>query len=362
MRIRRSFAALSAALLATGAVLAGPALTQSAGAAPPTASYSWEITPTGSTDQFRGLAAVSRDVAWVSGESGTVLRTTDGGATWQDVSPPAAPGLALRDIEAFDAQRASVLSIGTGEDSRIYTTTDGGATWTEAFRNTDPAAFYDCMAFRPNGDGLAMSDPVDGYFQIARTTDYGQSWTVLGNEGMPEALPGEFGFAASGTCIISGVGQRYWFATGGVETPRIFASRDGGDTWSVMETPLRGGPSAGIYSVDFRDARRGVVVGGDFLEPDNGADASAYTTDGGTTWTVSDEPVDGYRSGVSFIRGTARTVIAVGPTGSDVSFDSGNTWTHFDDDWYDGIQCARDGACWASGTDGRVAVLVSQKA
>ena len=40
---------------------------------------SWRITPTGSTDQFRGLAAVSAEVAWVSGEHGTVLRTTDGG-------------------------------------------------------------------------------------------------------------------------------------------------------------------------------------------------------------------------------------------------------------------------------------------
>src|SRR3954471_14512489 len=82
-----------------------------AGAGEPDSSVSWRITPTGSSDQFRGLAAVSAQVAWVSGEKGTVLRTTDGGATWADVSPPEAAGLALRDIEAFDAKHAVTLSI-----------------------------------------------------------------------------------------------------------------------------------------------------------------------------------------------------------------------------------------------------------
>lgn len=42
-----------------------------------------------------------------------------------------------------------MLAIGPGQDSRIYRSTDGGATWAEAFRNTDEAAFYDCMAFYP---------------------------------------------------------------------------------------------------------------------------------------------------------------------------------------------------------------------
>ena len=61
---------------------------------------------------------------------------------------------------------------------------------------------------------------------------------------------------------------------------------------------------------------------------------------------------------MAFLPGDASTVVAVGPTGSDVSTDGGNSWTTFDDDRYDGIQCARDGSCWGSGTEGRVARLV----
>src|ERR1700742_3013443 len=105
----------------------------------------WQPVPTGSTQQFRGLDAVSKRVAWVGGSAGEVLRTTDGGRSWQDVSPPGSEGLLFRDVEAHSAYRASVLSIGEGDASRIYTTFDGGRTWKTAFVNDDPLAFYDCM-------------------------------------------------------------------------------------------------------------------------------------------------------------------------------------------------------------------------
>lgn len=380
MLTRHAFVALASSIL-LGAGLSAGALTAEAapsgnspGAAPSTASsaasstassaapsnhggsYHWRVVPTGSTDEFRGLAAVDAHTAWVSGEHGTVLRTTDAGQTWQDLSPAAAAGLALRDIEAFSKDHAVTLSIGPGGDSRIYSTTNGGQSWQETFRNTDPAAFYDCMAFSKNGTGLAMSDPVDGYFRLARSTDSGRTWQPMSTAGMPKAGTNEFAFAASGTCIVSGPGQRFWFATGG-DQPRVFSSTDGGRHWSAQAVPIRSGDAAGVYSIAFRDARHGVIVGGDYTDDTNGADAAAWTGDGGRTWQASARQVDGYRSGVAFVPRTARGVIAVGPTGSDASNDGGRTWTHFDDERYDGVQCVHDGACWASGTDGRVSLL-----
>jgi photosystem II stability/assembly factor-like uncharacterized protein len=94
----------------------------------------WVPVPTGSTQQFRGLDAVDRRTAWVGGSDGQVLRTTDGGRSWQDVSPPGSTGLRFRDVEAQDARRASVLAIGPGEASRIYTTADGGRSWNARLR------------------------------------------------------------------------------------------------------------------------------------------------------------------------------------------------------------------------------------
>jgi photosystem II stability/assembly factor-like uncharacterized protein len=326
--------------------------------APKVPAVSWHVTSTGSDDQFRGLAAVNRRVAWVSGESGTVLRTTDRGATWKDVSPPAAAGLPLRDIEAWNRSSAVVLSIGTGGDSRIYSTTDGGATWQERFRNHNAKAFYDCIAFSGHGRGLAMSDPVNGHFRIAVSTNYGRSWHVRSTRGMPRAVDGEFGFAASGTCIVWIRKASFAFVTGGVERPRVFRTHDGGRSWNATATALRGGPSAGIYSVDFRTAARAVAVGGDYTHPDNGRRASAYLHHSRRAWTLSSRYVHGYRSGVAFVHGRRSAVIAVGPTGSDISRDAGRTWRSFDRAWYDGVQCTNGGACWASGTDGRVARLM----
>ncbi|HCA84486.1 MAG TPA: oxidoreductase, partial [Streptomyces sp.] len=174
----------------------------------------WQLTPTGTEARFRGLAAVSRDTAWAAGSGGTVLRTTDGGRNWRDVSPPGAAGLEFRDVEAFGARRAVVLAIGEGEASRVLRTDDGGASWTETFRNTDPRAFYDCMAFFGNRHGLAMSDPVDGRFRILATRDGGSTWRLLPTDGMPVAQPGEAGFAASGQCLVTAGPRDVWLATG----------------------------------------------------------------------------------------------------------------------------------------------------
>ena len=111
-------------------------------------SYSWDLKPTGTTARLRGVSAISEKTAWTSGSLGTVLRTVNGGSTWQNVSPPGTATLQFRDIEAFDADRAVILSIGNGTDSRIYITSDAGQHWTLTFTNTDPEAFYDCASPR----------------------------------------------------------------------------------------------------------------------------------------------------------------------------------------------------------------------
>jgi photosystem II stability/assembly factor-like uncharacterized protein len=325
-------------------------------------SYEWELKPTGSASQFRGLATISADVAWVAGSQGQVLLTTDGGKKWQNVSPPGAGDMLFRDIEAFDAKRAVVLAIGNGEASRIYRTVDGGKTWAESFRNTDPIAFYDCLDFNDSRSGLALSDPVDGKFRIAATSDGGKSWKVQPTTGMPAALPGEFAFAASGTCLVAGPGRTAWFATGGGDRPRVFRTSDGGQHWKVADSPMASGEAAGIFSLAFRGPLLGVAVGGDFLKPTKAVNAASVTDDGGRTWKLvaADKAPKGYRSGSAFVPGTFGTVIAVGPSGSDFSLDGGLSWTQFYDGSFDSVECAGHGpqaACWASGAKGAVARL-----
>ncbi len=318
----------------------------------------WELKDSGTDVRLRGLSAVSRDTAWVAGSKGTVLRTTDGGTHWRNVSPPDAADLEFRDIEAFDSRRAVVLAIGEGEASRVLRTDDGGATWTESFRNTDAKAFYDCLTFLDRRHGLAMSDPVDGRFRMLSTSDGGRSWKVLPADGMPAAQDGEAGFAASGQCLVGSGPRDVWLATGGGARARVLHSRDRGLTWTAADTPIPAGdPARGVFAVAFRDRTHGLAVGGDYRADQASPQAAATTADGGRTWTPAAHPPPAYRSGVTWLPHSRTAALAVGPTGTDLTTDGGRTWRTLDTGSYDTVDCTPDLGCWASGEKGRVARL-----
>jgi photosystem II stability/assembly factor-like uncharacterized protein len=210
----------------------------------------WTLLPDPTDQRYRGLSAVSGTVVWLAGTNGTVLRTINAGQTWSSVFE-LAPDIEFRDISAFSESAAVAMSIGNGNASRIYATSDGGETWTLGFQNEDELAFYDCIAFESRLVGLALSDPVDGKFRLIKTVDGGISWALVDPAGMPPALTGEFAFAASGTCLTSSPGGKYYAASGGVNPGRVFRSSYDGQSWNVTDTSVAGGEAAGVYSVVF---------------------------------------------------------------------------------------------------------------
>lgn len=348
--------ALAASTLAALPAQAGPSPHGGHGG-----KLSWHETVVDADQSFRGLDAVGRRTAWVAGGSATeggpgkVFRTTDGGRTWDDVSPDGTDGLLFRDVEASSARRAVVLAIGPGDASRIYQTTDGGVTWDPVFVNDDPAAFYDCMAFYPGGRrGLVLSDPVDGRFRILATDDFGRSWSVLPDDGMPEA-PTEFGFAASGDCLVT-AGRSAYFGSGGGAS-RIFRSDDFGHTWTATDSAIPAGDAAGVFALAFRTPERGIAVGGDFEAPTDGTDAVATSRDG-ETWTSAGD-LGHLGEDVAYLPGRRDWLVVTGESGevmgTSVSLDGGRSWRQISDTGYHALDCTRDGSCWAAGGSGRVA-------
>jgi photosystem II stability/assembly factor-like uncharacterized protein len=286
----------------------------------------WIIQTSGVTARLRGVSAASERVAWASGSDSTVLRTSDGGATWQQLSVTA-DRVDFRDIDAIDSRTAYVLSIGNGPASRIYKTTDAGATWMLQFRNDDPKAFYDAMSFWDADHGIIMGDSIDGQFCLMTTEDGGQHWTRVAASALPPALPNEGAFAASGTNIGMVGKSDAWIGTGAAARARVLYTHDRGRTWTIADTPLIAGPSAGIFSVAFRDAKHGVIVGGDYKKEKEAVDNLALTNDGGATWTIV-KGLSGFRSVVAYVPGTKmQTLVAIGPSGADYSNDDGRTWT-----------------------------------
>ena len=325
------------------------------GVAHSSADPQWEKQSIKTDADFRGLSAVSADVAWVSGTKGTFGRTTDGGKNWTVGTVPDAAKLDFRDVEAFSENTAYLLSAGPGEDSRIYKTVDGGKTWTLQFKNANKDAFYDAIAFWDEQNGIALSDPVKGRFQLVVTTNGGKNWVSPPEKNLPTSLPNEGAFAASGTCLITYGDKDAWFCTGSASRARVFHSRNRGQSWSVSDTPiLAGTDSAGIFSIAFRDGSHGIIVGGNYRKPTETAVTVAITTDGGKTWSAGDKPLP-FSSGVAWANDRW---IAVGTSGSNVSLDDGASWKFLDRENYNAVRFTSTGAGWAVGPKGRIAKFV----
>jgi len=210
-----------------------------------------------------GLWAVNADTAFGVGQySGPayVIRTVDGGATWQSTDLSAIAG-SLVDVFFFDSQRGLAVGGTAGADTGgrvlVLATEDGGATWTPRFTGSPP----------PTGQGewawkISFPTPLVGYVSVERT----------------------FG-----------------------STGKVLKTTDGGLTWIEIAVPQAGN----MQGIGFLTADRGWISGrGDAL----------VTVDGGVTWANTssiDEQVNrfaffgdslGYAMGQRIYRLDARTV------------------------------------------------------
>jgi photosystem II stability/assembly factor-like uncharacterized protein len=226
---------------------------------------------------------------------GFVVKTSDGGVSWQQIS--SGVGEPLNAIDRFaDGSLVAVgdngaLLTSTGaipwilrerfttssivavevigpqeavavdETARVYTTADGGATWVAA-----PAAPASLDA-----SDLAFSTPLDGWLAgfggaggaVFHTTDGGASWT-------PAA-----GFSGA-YVAVDFEGQSGWAANvGGI----YYRTIDGGATWELGNLP---GSVFQIQDMEFFDVSIGYAVGwwGYAVRSD----------DGGLTWQVLPTP------------------------------------------------------------------------
>jgi photosystem II stability/assembly factor-like uncharacterized protein len=108
----------------------------------PTHLHQPTLTPqnSGTTNGLIAVWPVNPRVVWASGRAGTFTVTTDGGQTWSAGVVPGAEELQFRDVQAFSARVAYLMSIGANPtDFRVYKTLDGGATWIIQFEKPESA-------------------------------------------------------------------------------------------------------------------------------------------------------------------------------------------------------------------------------
>lgn len=276
---------------------------------------------------FRGLSKLG-NTYFISGTDGKIL-FKDNDLTMAELYQ--AKYTDLRDIHVLSD--SSILVMGIASPGHIWKINKGDREWRKVYTNMDTLVFMDGMDFWNDSVGLVFGDPLDGYHFILKTVDAGESWIRIPKENLPARNKVEAGFAASGTsivCVDSGIA---YIGLGG-EKARVLITNDYGETWEVSETPiLHGNGGKGIYSMAFKDALNGVIVGGNW--EDIKCDSSkAFTNDGGKTWLLA-SGIQHYRSCVTFVGDSI--YIATGTSGTDISYDNGKSWSILDSVGYNTI-------------------------
>ncbi len=173
-----------------------------------------------------------------------ILRTTDGGATWDHMtSEPVAVAGSYGVFNEFCCTDRQHIWFGTS-NALVWRTSDAGDTWSSVTVGTGEVT---SLAMRDDSVGvLSSGSPKNSEPTIfARTSDGGTTWQTLSgvkpDKGLAAAFP---------------VGSTYvWFA--GLQT--VACSRDNGVTWALQPTE----PTSGlIYAVSLFDPTHGWMVTG----------------------------------------------------------------------------------------------------
>ena len=319
----------------------------------------WELQTSNVDASFRAVTAVSNKVAWIGGSKGTVLKTNNGGKTWEKCPVLGAEKLDFRGIYAFDEKNVVIVSAGPAEEgqAKIFRSGDGGKTWQQTYESIQKGVFLDGVAFWDAQNGLVFGDPINGKWFLLRTSDGGKTWQSIDSTNFPPNLPNEAAFAASNSSLVVQGSKNAWIGTGGADRARVFYSNDRGTTWQVSETLMQASSTAGIFGLGFQDAQNGIAVGGDYKAEKQASENVLITKNGGQTWqnATATNPV-GLKEGI--IKLSNGMWLAVGPSGTCVSPNFGVAWQPLETTNmpFHAVACAQK-TCWAVGGKGTIARL-----
>jgi photosystem II stability/assembly factor-like uncharacterized protein len=245
----------------------------------------------------------------------------------------------------------------SGTPALVLKTLDGGVTWQEKYRNTDTTYFFDAMDFADKKHGYILGDPIDNKFVLMETNDGGETWNMFKDR--PDALPGEAAFAASGTClrvetsvihIVTGGRYCRWLELNGLS--RL-------SNWIGFDLQIKHGKSSqGAFSI--ANGSADIIVGGDY-QNDHSADSIAekhswVTRNDSNTISLASKQPSGFQSCVEYIYDW--TFLSTGTPGSNITIDGGKTWKKIDDTSFNVCRKAKRGKLvLLAGNGGKIGVL-----
>jgi photosystem II stability/assembly factor-like uncharacterized protein len=230
---------------------------------------------------IRALNAVSDNEVWFAANRGVWGYTKDGGINWK-IDSIEVDGIVpeFRGMEVLND--STVLLMGIASPGFIFKTTNKGKTWKIVYRNNHPSIFFDCLKFKDDKNGIAISDPIEDTILFIQTKDGGETWSEWRLQSFK--FYSDILIYASSNTNIEWMDDYLWFITGGSNS-LIYFTKNNGDSFEKYNTLL---PSdlemAGNYSLDFYNKKMGVVGGGIYDRAEIYIPILALTNDGGITW------------------------------------------------------------------------------
>lgn len=265
-------------------------------------SGTWTEQTSGLTSTLYSVSAVNDDVAWVCGAAGKVLRTTNKGVNWVNVSGNLPSGYAMYNIFGWDANLAIVTGV-SGTTTAIYQTSNGGTNWTTA---NSHAGFGDFLYMTSPTNAYFIGDPISGNWDLLSSTNAGLNWSTWAT--VPTTnTSGSYNNAAWFQ------GTQVWFSSVGLS--QLVYTSNMGANWTTQSLSL-----ANITAVCFTSPTRG-LAGGSSASP-----GLLSTTNGGVNWTAITSPYT--TSSISGMVGAGTTWwISQQGTGISISTNDGANWT-----------------------------------
>jgi photosystem II stability/assembly factor-like uncharacterized protein len=273
---------------------------------------------------------VNKDVVWAVADSNIsrpfptdhlpkVLKTINGGVTWQLYTVPIAMGRAFLDIYAVDSlvAWASGNTFDNGLKFQLFKTIDGGKTWAPIGTGYAASLF---IRFFDAQNGIIWNRHA-----IARTQNGGQTFT--GGAAVTGFFSNEGYDLTSGNNSCAVIGDSIW---AGTTISRMAFSPDKGVNWQFQD--LRSVPNFGdsviIFSTSFKDAQNGITLG---WNQNTFTSYLARTSNGGTTWTnIASYPFT-FGTNVEYVRGTLGSFIVSDYDGlTAYTKDFGQSWVKID--------------------------------
>jgi photosystem II stability/assembly factor-like uncharacterized protein len=303
---------------------------------PSTLFAQWSLLNSPSKANLRSVHATDEAV-WISGDQGTILRSTDNGTSWTTCAiPKGAEHASFRSVQAIDADTAIVMSTGKGDQSRLYRTGDSCKTWKEVFVNPYETSSFESLRRVTSKQIYLLAEPAEGKFQLYLSPDGGNQWFVTDDPGL-DAVKGE---SSSGSTLFA-QGAFLFFGTGGDATPALHYTRAQCTGTSTINCPVGwikadlaslspvAGTTITAVTVQMQASANKVrnsfvAVGGIPTAKGDGTPFAAVAIDG-EHWQAVQPQLRGFRTAVA-IDGATQTTIAIGPNGTDLSNDYGKTW------------------------------------